>query len=105
MAGEQKDEKVIEIELNYIETPKGNVATLESVEQLANVILILDDEINSIRERLNKIAAIGGLDLSELDERLKRIENMIADLDDKLSIVVDALQELAKTMAELKKKS
>ena len=105
MTENRKDEKVIEIELNWIETPKGNVATVESVEQIANVILLLDDEINAIREKVDKISAVGGLNVEELDERLKRIESMIADLDDKISIVVDALQELAKSIAELKKKT
>ncbi len=102
---QKKDEKVIEIELNWLETPKGNVATIETVEQLANVILILDDEINAIKEKVEKISAVGGVDVENLDERLKRIENTLADLDDKVSIMVDALQELAKVVAELKKKT
>ncbi|HIQ29905.1 MAG TPA: hypothetical protein EYH45_05005 [Candidatus Caldiarchaeum subterraneum] len=105
MAEKEKNNKVIEIELNYVETPKGNVATLDSVEQLANVILILDDEINAIKEKINKIPSLGGVDMPELEERLKRIESVLMDLDDKVSILVDAMQELAKGLSEIKKRT
>lgn len=105
MAEKEKNNKVIEIELSYVETPKGNVATLDSVEQLANVILILDDEINAIKEKINKIPSLGGVDMPELEERLKRIESVLMDLDDKVSILVDAMQELAKGLSEIKKRT
>jgi len=104
MSNEKEENEVIDLTLHYIETPYGKVATLESVKQLADIVRILNEEINNIREDFSKFSKTGGEDVSSFEERLNRIEKTLEDLVDRVSTILDALQEQARLIAELKKR-
>ncbi len=102
----KRNEDVVEIDLNYIETPRGRVAAFETVKQLANAIVLLNEEEENIRNELRRIAR-GPVDeqrVKSIEERLDRIEQRLDDMMTTQDYILDTLQELNNAIAGLKKK-
>ena len=102
----KRNEDVVEIDLNYIETPRGRVAAFETVKQLANAIVLLNEEEENIRNELRRIAR-GPVDeqrVKSIEERLDRIEQRLDDMMTTQDYILDTLQELTNAIAGLKKK-
>ena len=104
MSERDSGEEIIEINLDYIDTPHGQVAKIETVEQLAYAIASLSQEVAAIKKYVENVRIGGGGGrVEELEKRLNKIERTLEDIVDRQAVIIDALQELAKTVAEIKK--
>jgi len=99
MSGEG-EEKVVE--LGYLETPKGPVARFESVKQLAELIVELNNELEAIKKTLDNVKTAGGVP-ENLENRLRAIEDQLTIMSDDMREVLNALGELSATVAQIKK--
>jgi archaellum component FlaC len=104
---EEGEEKVVE--LGYLETPKGPVARFESVKQLAELIVELNNELDAVKKMLDNMKTAGGVP-ENLENRLRTIEDQLTTMSDDIGKmmddigkVVDALGELSATVAQIKK--
>ncbi len=94
------EEKVVE--LGYLETPKGPVARFESVKQLAELIVELNNELDAVKKMLDNMKTAGGVP-ENLENRLKTIEDQLTIMSDDMREVLNALGELSATVAQIKK--
>jgi archaellum component FlaC len=94
------EEKVVE--LGYLETPKGPVARFESVKQLAELIVELNNELNAVKKMLDNMKTAGGVP-ENLENRLRTIEDQLTIMSDDMREVLNALGELSATVAQIKK--
>ncbi len=97
---EEEKEKVIE--LDFLETPKGPVARLDGVKQLAELIVEIFEEIERLNAKINTIQIVEKPS-EGIEKRLKDIEDQLAVLSDDMREVLNALGELSATVAQLKK--
>jgi hypothetical protein len=93
-------EKVVE--LGYLETPKGPVARFESVKQLAELIVELNNELDAVKKMLDNMKTAGGVP-ENLENRLRTIEDQLTIMSDDMREVLNALGELSATVAQIKK--
>jgi prefoldin subunit 5 len=94
------EEKVVE--LGYLETPKGPVARFESVKQLAELIVELNNELDAVKKMLDNMKTAGGVP-ENLENRLRTIEDQLTIMSDDMREVLNALGELSATVAQIKK--
>jgi 5'-deoxynucleotidase YfbR-like HD superfamily hydrolase len=94
------EEKVVE--LGYLETPKGPVARFESVKQLAELIVELNNELDAVKKMLEYMKTAGGVP-ENLENRLRTIEDQLTIMSDDMREVLNALGELSATVAQIKK--
>ncbi len=94
------EEKVVE--LGYLETPKGPVARFESVKQLAELIVELNNELDAVKKMLDNMKTAGGVP-ENLENRLRTIEDQLTIISDDMREVLNALGELSATVAQIKK--
>ena len=97
---EEGEEKVVE--LGYLETPKGPVARFESVKQLAELIVELNNELDAVKKMLDNMKTSGGVP-ENLENRLRTIEDQLTIMSDDMREVLNALGELSATVAQIKK--
>jgi prefoldin subunit 5 len=97
---EEGEEKVVE--LGYLETPKGPVARFESVKQLAELIVELNNELDAVKKMLYNMKTAGGVP-ENLENRLRTIEDQLTIMSDDMREVLNALGELSATVAQIKK--
>jgi|YNPMSStandDraft_1061717.scaffolds.fasta_scaffold171399_1 prefoldin subunit 5 len=97
---EEGEEKVVE--LGYLETPKGPVARFESVKQLAELIVELNNELDAVKKMLDNMKTAGGVP-ENLENRLRTIEDQLTIMSDDMREVLNALGELSATVAQIKK--
>ena len=97
---EEGEEKVVE--LGYLETPKGPVARFESVKQLAELIVELNNELDAVKKMLDNMKNAGGVP-ENLENRLRTIEDQLTIMSDDMREVLNALGELSATVAQIKK--
>jgi|GEM_PF-1373425 prefoldin subunit 5 len=97
---EEGEEKVVE--LGYLETPKGPVARFESVKQLAELIVELNNELDAVKKMLDNMKTAGGFP-ENLENRLRTIEDQLTIMSDDMREVLNALGELSATVAQIKK--
>jgi prefoldin subunit 5 len=97
---EEWEEKVVE--LGYLETPKGPVARFESVKQLAELIVELNNELDAVKKMLDNMKTAGGVP-ENLENRLRTIEDQLTIMSDDMREVLNALGELSATVAQIKK--
>ncbi len=103
MSGE--DEEVYELNLSVIETPKGRVVTLESLQQVIQLIETLQRDSETMRKRIESLPQ-GQIDervLGEFSDRLESLSREIEILDGNVALLIDAVQELSATVAAMKK--
>ncbi len=103
MSGE--DEEVYELNLSVIETPKGRVVTLESLQQVIQLIETLQRDTETMRKRIESLPP-GQIDervLVEFSDRLESLSREIEILDGNVALLIDAVQELSATVAAMKK--
>ena len=100
MSEEEEEEKVVE--LGYLETPKGPVARFESVKQLAELIVELNNELDAVKKMLDNMKTAGGVP-ENLENRLRTIEDQLTIMSDDMREVLNALGELSATVAQIKK--
>jgi prefoldin subunit 5 len=96
----EEEEKVVE--LGYLETPKGPVARFESVKQLAELIVELNNELDAVKKMLDNMKTAGGVP-ENLENRLRTIEDQLTIMSDDMREVLNALGELSATVAQIKK--
>ena len=110
-----EEEKVVEIELSYIDTPGGRrVATYESAKSLAEALEVLDEAVAELEGKIGRLERLEGLTkvLEKLLERIVSIEKSIlelersfqtdlGDISDKVSALVDAFGELAERVQRI----
>jgi prefoldin subunit 5 len=94
------EEKVVE--LGYLETPKGPVARFESVKQLAELIVELNNELDAVKKMLDNMKTAGGVP-ENLENKLRTIEDQLTIMSDDMREVLNALGELSATVAQIKK--
>jgi len=88
----EKDKR-IPVELKVINTPKGEVPTVESFKNLVNGLNILDAEIESLRgDYLNLI--------EEVKRDVKSVKKLVLDNTISLESVNEKLVQLNKTLSE-----
>jgi archaellum component FlaC len=97
---EEGEEKVVE--LGYLETPKGPVARFESVKQLAELMVELNNELDAVKKMLDNMKTAGGVP-ENLENRLRTIEDQLTIMSDDMREVLNALGELSATVAQIKK--
>jgi prefoldin subunit 5 len=97
---EEGEEKVVE--LGYLETPKGPVARFESVKQLAELIVELNNELDAVKKMLDNMKTAEGV-TENLENRLRTIEDQLTIMSDDMREVLNALGELSATVAQIKK--
>jgi prefoldin subunit 5 len=97
---EEGEEKVVE--LGYLETPKGPVARFESVKQLAELIVELNNELDAVKKMLDNMKTAGAVP-ENLENRLRTIEDQLTIMSDDMREVLNALGELSATVAQIKK--
>jgi len=112
----ERDDMTVSLGLSYIETPRGNIPTYESVRELAKImaedINELIDITSNLEERLSKLEKSGGAGSEELREKLlaleesvkelrEKLELELKDISDKLSVLTDAFAELVERIKKL----
>jgi prefoldin subunit 5 len=85
-----------------LETPKGPVARFESVKQLAELIVELNNELDAVKKMLDNMKTAGGVP-ENLENRLRTIEDQLTIMSDDMREVLNALGELSATVAQIKK--
>jgi prefoldin subunit 5 len=101
MSEEGEEEKVVDA-AGYLETPKGPVARFESVKQLAELIVELNNELDAVKKMLDNMKTAGGVP-ENLENRLRTIEDQLTIMSDDMREVLNALGELSATVAQIKK--
>ncbi len=94
------DEDVFELELSYVETPKGKVSAHETSKKIAEAILMIQEENRKLGERIRQIEQRGGT-LQGTEELKKELANIHKELEDvmaQLDALKDAFQEIIETM-------
>ncbi|MEM4280608.1 MAG: hypothetical protein QW470_05680 [Candidatus Caldarchaeum sp.] len=97
---EEKNEKVIE--LDFLETPKGPVARFDGVKQLAELVVMVFQELEKLNEKIKSFEKEEKAPES-IERRLKDIEDQLAVLSDDMREILNALGELSATVAQLRK--
>ncbi len=97
---EEEEEKVIE--LDFLETPKGPVARLEGVKQLAELVVEIFEEIERLNAKINAIQIVEKPP-EGLEKRLKDIEDQLAILSDDMREVLNTLSELSAIVTQIKR--
>jgi hypothetical protein len=97
--------EVYEIELSYIDTPKGKVATYESSKKIAEALMLVSSENEKIIEKISKIesSTINPEKISFIENSLKEIKEMLIGIVAQLDVLTDTLQELTEIIAKIKK--
>lgn len=90
------DEEKFEVELKYVETPKGRVTTHETTKEIARAIEIISEEESKLEEKLREIESrnVGSEALTSIRDTLENIEKMEVEILSRLDALVDAFQEL-----------
>jgi uncharacterized coiled-coil DUF342 family protein len=99
------DEEVYELNLSVIETPKGRVVTLESLQQVIQLIEALQQDSEAMRKKIESLPQ-GQVDdkvFVEFSERLDSLSKQIDILDENVALLIDAVQELSASVAAMKK--
>ncbi|MEM2109747.1 MAG: hypothetical protein QW327_04590 [Candidatus Odinarchaeota archaeon] len=86
-------DKRIPVELKVINTPKGEVPTVESFKNLVNGLNILDSEIESLRGEYLKL-------IEEVRRDVKSVKKLVMDNTISLESVNEKLVQLNKTLSE-----
>lgn len=94
------EEKVID--LDYLETPKGRVARFEGVQQLAEALAEIVNELEAINNKIKSIQE-GARTPENIENRLKYIEDQLIILSDDVREILNALGELSASVAMIKK--
>jgi len=99
------EEEVLEIPLEYVETPRGKVASLETVKQIANALMMIQEDEEALREELRLLSTKTPSDekMKTIEDRLASIERMLEEVTDKQSLIVEVLQELAQGLEKMRK--
>jgi chromosome segregation ATPase len=96
----------------YLETPKGKIPTYDFAMGLAKAINILDEAVAELEEKIRGMTLASTAELSDLKARLesveeglknleKRLEVELEDLNDKLITLTDVVHELAERVQRL----
>ncbi|MEM1574936.1 MAG: hypothetical protein QXF09_01105 [Nitrososphaerota archaeon] len=97
--------EVYEIELSYIDTPKGKVATYESSKKIAEALMLISSENEKIIEKISQIesSGISPEKISFIENSLKEIKEMLIEIAAQLDVLSDTLQELTEIVTKIKK--
>jgi uncharacterized coiled-coil DUF342 family protein len=100
-----KGEDVYELNLSVIDTPKGRVVTLESLQQVIQLIEMIQQDNESLRKEMQEMARqpVDSGIIQELSSKFETLSSIVEELDDKVSILIDAVQQLSATVAAVKK--
>ena len=103
MSGDE--EEVYELNLSVIETPKGRVVTLESLQQVIQLIEALQQDSEAIKKKIESLpqGQVDGKAFGELSDRLDSLSKQIDILNENFALLIDAVQELSASMAAMKK--
>lgn len=102
MSGEEEE---YVLNLSVIDTPKGKVVTLESLQQVIQLIEAIQQDSEAMKQKLENIPQ-SQLDVKALGEftmRLEALSKEIEILDENVALLIDAVQELSATVAAMKK--
>ncbi|WEU39992.1 MAG: hypothetical protein OdinLCB4_005850 [Candidatus Odinarchaeum yellowstonii] len=83
----------IQIELKAINTPKGEVPTVESFQNLVDGLNILDGELEELREQYLKL-------IQEIKQDFKSMKKLIMDNTIGIEVVNERLEQLSKKLSE-----
>jgi uncharacterized protein (DUF3084 family) len=97
---EENEEKVVE--LGFLETPKDPVARFEDVKQLAELLVEVQEELESLKKKLEEVRRIEKT-TENLETRLKTIEDQLVVMSGDMHEILNASGELSATVAQLKK--
>lgn len=98
------NEEVYEVELSYIDTPKGKVATYESSKKIAEALMLISNENDKIMEKISKLETtiINPEKISYIENSLKEIKEMLIGIAAQLDLLTDTLQEITELIAKNK---
>ncbi|MDH5362025.1 MAG: hypothetical protein OEY99_06175 [Aigarchaeota archaeon] len=94
------DEDVFELELSYVETPRGKVSAHETSKKIAEAIVMIQEENRKLEERIRQLEQRGG-PLQGTEELKKELANIHKELEDvmaQLDALKDAFQEIIEAM-------
>lgn len=99
------NEDVYELELSYVETPRGKVSTLETSRKIAQAIVMIQEENRKMEERIKEMKQMSGTrqDTEELKKELAKIHKELEDVVAQIDSLKDAFQELIELMKGSKK--
>lgn len=86
-------DKRIQIELKTIVTPRGEVPTVESFQNLVNGLNILDSELDYFKQEYLKL-------LNEIKQDFKSIKKLVVDNTISIDSVNERLGQISKTLSE-----
>lgn len=90
------EEENFEVELKYVETPKGKVTAHDTTKDIARAIEIISEEESKLEEKLKEIESrtISPEVIASIRETLENIEKMQVEIHSMLDALVEAFQEL-----------
>ncbi len=94
MSKKNQDKDIKEIKIDYIETPRGRVPTIETIK---NLISTWNDLLSLMNENLMKISELFG----ELKEALTKIDLSLNKLDSKMDNVSRSILEIKSISKEI----
>ncbi|GBC68887.1 hypothetical protein HRbin01_00575 [archaeon HR01] len=101
----EENEEVFELNLSVIDTPKGQVVTLESLQQVIKLIDMIQQDNESLKKKFQELAQqpVDSSIIQDLSAKFETLSSVVEELDEKVSILIDAVQQLSATVAAVKK--
>lgn len=94
------EEDVFELELSYVETPRGKVSAHETSRKIAEAIVMIQEENRKLEERVRQVEKMSGTEehAEELKKELDKIHKRLEDVMAQVEALKDAFQELIETV-------
>lgn len=101
-----EEEEEIVIDLEYIETPKGKVASINTVKKLAEAIKVVHDENEELSQKLKSLESKLPSEelLNRLDSRLAALEKGQDQILNHIDSLIEAFNNLVEVLERVLKK-